>query len=176
MDIIIIFVFAVICAGLVEGTCPSTCSCGDDSSGSRINCYSKYLGYIPALPNDTYRLDLQYNNITEIDVQLCKEMPQLHTIYISYNLIIEIPKITFADCEQLYFIDLRNNKIRSIESNTFVNMTNLYELYLYNNEISVIEPFTFVDLPNLYYLHLQYNKIRSLESNTFVNMTNLYYL
>ncbi|VDI48136.1 Hypothetical predicted protein [Mytilus galloprovincialis] len=152
MDFILTFVFAVICAGLVKGTCPSTCSCVDDSSGSRVNCYSKYLERIPALPKDTYNLDLRYNNITEIDVQLCKEMPQLHTIIISFNMIIEIPEITFTDCEQLYSINLQYNKIRSIESNTFVNMTNLYELYLYNNEISVIEPFTFVDLPNLYYL------------------------
>ncbi|CAG2226775.1 PXDN [Mytilus edulis] len=200
MDIILIFVFAVICAGLVKGTCPSTCSCVDDSSGSHVNCYSKYLGRIPTLPKDTYYLDLRYNNITEIDVQLCKEMPQLHTIYISFNLIIEIPETTFADCEQLYRIDLQYNKIRSIESNTFVNMTNLYQLYLYNNkirslvsytfinltnlyrlqlshnEISTIEPFTFMGLPSLQYLYLHNNKIRSLESNTFINMTKLYRL
>ncbi|VDI41300.1 Hypothetical predicted protein, partial [Mytilus galloprovincialis] len=103
MDIILIFVFAVICAGLVKGTCPLTCSCVDDSSGSHVNCHSKYLRRIPTLPKDTYNLDLRYNNITEIDVQLCKEMPQLHTIYISFNLIIEIPVTTFAACEQLYY-------------------------------------------------------------------------
>ncbi|CAG2226773.1 unnamed protein product [Mytilus edulis] len=61
MDIILIFVFAVICAGLVEGTCPSTCSCVDYSSGSHVNCNSKYLGRIPTLPKDTYYLDLSGN-------------------------------------------------------------------------------------------------------------------
>ncbi|VDI31337.1 Hypothetical predicted protein, partial [Mytilus galloprovincialis] len=102
MDIIPIFFFAVISTGLVKGSCPSTCSCDDVSSGSRIFCQSKYLGSIPALPYDTYHLDLQFNNITAIDVQFCKEMPHLQNLYISYNLITEIPEITFADCGQLY--------------------------------------------------------------------------
>ncbi|VDI69673.1 Hypothetical predicted protein, partial [Mytilus galloprovincialis] len=95
MDIILFFVFAVICAGLVEGTCPSTCSCADDSPGSQVNCNSKYLGHIPALPNDTYHLNLRHNNITEINIQFCKEMPQLQHLYIDNNLITEIPENTF---------------------------------------------------------------------------------
>ncbi|VDI53163.1 Hypothetical predicted protein, partial [Mytilus galloprovincialis] len=136
MDIILIFVLAVICAGLVKGTCPSTCSCVDDSSGSNVNCYSKYLGRIPTLPKDTYYLDLRHNHIADINIQFCKEMPQLQHLYISYNLITEIPEITFADCEQLYRIYLYNNKIRSLVSYTFINLTNLYELELSGNPLN----------------------------------------
>ncbi|CAG2229756.1 unnamed protein product [Mytilus edulis] len=152
MDIIVIFVFAVVSTGLVKGTCPSTCSCVDDSSGSKIYCNSKYLGRIPALPNDTYYLELGFNNITEIDIQFCKEMPQLQYLYLHYN------------------------EISVIEPFTFVDLPNLHYLYLHYNEISVIEPFTFVDLPNLRYLTLSNNKIRSLVSYTFINLTNLYEL
>ncbi|VDI04214.1 Hypothetical predicted protein, partial [Mytilus galloprovincialis] len=56
MDIILIFFLAVLSTGLVKGTCPSTCFCVDDSSGSNVNCRSNYLGRIPALPSDTYHL------------------------------------------------------------------------------------------------------------------------
>ncbi|CAG2238096.1 unnamed protein product [Mytilus edulis] len=128
IDICVLFFFAVVSIGVVKGTCPSTCSCVDDSSGSKINCSSKYLERIPPLTNNTYFLELGFNNITEIDIQFCKEMPQLHTIYINNNLITKVPVNTFVDCEQLYRIDLQYNKIRSIESNTFVNMTNLFYL------------------------------------------------
>ncbi|CAG2216079.1 unnamed protein product [Mytilus edulis] len=128
MDMCVLLLFAVVSTGLVNGICPSTCLCVDDSSGSNVDCYSRYLGHIPALPNDTYHLNLLLNNITVIDIQFCKEMPQLQYIFIDFNLITDIPVNTFADCEKLYRIDLHNNKIRSIESNTFVNMTNLYYL------------------------------------------------
>ncbi|CAC5387139.1 PXDN [Mytilus coruscus] len=166
----------VISTGLVKGTCPSTCSCSSDSSGSNVNCYSKNLGYIPDLPSDTFYIDLRYNSITEIDVQFCKEMPKLKTLLISNNQISEIPVNTFVDCELLQTIYLHNNKISAIEPFTFMNLHNLRYLYLYNNEISAIESFAFMNLPNLQYLYVYNNKIRSLESNTFINMTNLYYL
>ncbi|CAC5387137.1 PXDN [Mytilus coruscus] len=166
----------VISTGLVKGTCPSTCSCSSDSSGSNVNCYSKNLGYIPDLPSDTFYIDLRYNSITEIDVQFCKEMPKLKTLLISNNQISEIPVNTFVDCELLQTIYLHNNKISAIEPFTFMNLHNLRYLYLYNNEISAIESFAFMNLPNLQYLYLHHNKIRSLESNTFINMTNLYEL
>ncbi|CAC5356109.1 unnamed protein product [Mytilus coruscus] len=151
-EITFLLFLVVINTGLVTGTCPSTCSCSSGSSGSNVNCYSKSLGHIPDLPSDTYIIDLRYNSITEIDIQFCKEMPQLLTLYISNNQISEIPVDTFVDCELLQTIYLHYNKIRSLESDTFINLTNVYQLYLHNNEISAIESFTFMNLHNLQYL------------------------
>lgn len=40
--------------GLVNASCPETCSCGSSSLGFYVNCNFKYLGYIPDVPNNTY--------------------------------------------------------------------------------------------------------------------------
>ncbi|XP_052062869.1 slit homolog 1 protein-like isoform X2 [Mytilus californianus] len=195
-----LFAVLVVCAKLVNTSCPYTCSCSNSTSGFSVNCNFKSFEHIPVLPNDTYYLNFAYNSIQDIDVQFCKEMPLLQNINIHNNLIQEIPDETFTDCHQLITLNLHNNritdiprdtfsnlsqlqtlylynnKIQSIESYTFVNMTNLNRLSLYSNEISTIKQSAFMNLPSLQYLYLYNNKIRSIESNTFVNMTNLYEL
>ncbi|VDI82867.1 Hypothetical predicted protein [Mytilus galloprovincialis] len=135
MDIILIFVFAVICAGLVEGTCPSTCSCVDNSSGSHVNCNSKYLGRIPTLPNDTYHLNLHNNNISTIKAFAFMNLPSLRNL------------------------NLNNNKLRSLVSYTFINLTNLNALHLYGNNISHIEEHAFGKLTSLTLLDLSGNPL-----------------
>lgn len=46
-----------ISTGLVNGVCPSVCSCSTSSYGSSVHCYYKSLVQIPGeLPNDTVHL------------------------------------------------------------------------------------------------------------------------
>ncbi|VDI82868.1 Hypothetical predicted protein [Mytilus galloprovincialis] len=149
MDIILIFVFAVICAGLVEGTCPSTCSCVDNSSGSHVNCNSKYLGRIPTLPNDTYHLNLHNNNISTIKAFAFMNLPSLRNL------------------------NLNNNKLRSLVSYTFINLTNLNALYLQSNKIQLLERNTFINMTKVFYIYLQGNNISDIEEHALGNLTSL---
>ncbi|CAG2226768.1 unnamed protein product [Mytilus edulis] len=72
--------------GLVKGSCPSVCSCSSPYQELLVDCRSRSLGNIPAdLVNDTYNLDLNHNNITAIDVQFCKKMPQLKHLNLESN-------------------------------------------------------------------------------------------
>ncbi|VDI04116.1 Hypothetical predicted protein, partial [Mytilus galloprovincialis] len=49
-------VVLVVCAKLVNTSCPSACYCSYLTSGYQVNCNHEYLGHIPILPNDTYSL------------------------------------------------------------------------------------------------------------------------
>ncbi|CAG2250825.1 unnamed protein product [Mytilus edulis] len=105
----------VISIGLVNGSCPSMCSCSSQSSGLFVQCKFGSLERIPDTPNDTSLLDLSYNSITEIDVQFCKAMPQLQTLYLQQNQISEIPANAFVDCDVLATLYLHSNKIQSLK-------------------------------------------------------------
>ncbi|VDI46708.1 leucine-rich repeat and fibronectin type-III domain-containing protein 5, partial [Mytilus galloprovincialis] len=150
----------VIDTGLVKGSCPSVCFCSDPYNAHVIDCRSRSLGNIPVdLLNDTLQFWLQENNITAIDVQFCKKMPQLHYLYINDNQISAIPVNTFVDCEQLYGIDLRNNNISTLESFTFMNLPRLSYLILNGNNISHIEEHAFGTFTSLYELDLESNPL-----------------
>ncbi|CAC5419710.1 SLIT3 [Mytilus coruscus] len=197
MEIGFLVIFVVISTSLVNGSCPSVCSCSSTTQGSDVNCNSRSLLHFPDLPINTYYIDLRYNSITEIDVQLCKDMPKLKHLFVNDNQISVVQVNAFEDCEIMDTIYLQYNKIRSIESFTFINMPKLIKLYIDNNEISTIEPYSFMNLPNLLNMDLsgnnmshidetmfrnltslslllfKNNKIQSLETNTFINMVHL---
>lgn len=150
----------VIDTGFVKGSCPSVCSCSDPYNAHVIDCRSRSLENIPVdLLNDTLQLLLDDNNITAIDVQFCKKMPQLRYLYINDNQISAIPVNTFVDCEQLYVINLRNNKISTLESFTFMNLPSLQSLNLRENNISYIEKHAFGTFTDLYELDLESNPL-----------------
>ncbi|CAG2250826.1 unnamed protein product [Mytilus edulis] len=129
----------VISIGLVNGSCPSMCSCSSQSSGLFVQCKFGSLERIPDTPNDTSLLDLSYNSITEIDVQFCKAMPQLQTLYLQQNQISEIPANAFVDCDVLATLLLNTNAISTIEPFTFMNLPNLISIYLHSNKIQSLK-------------------------------------
>lgn len=125
IDSQLLVLLVVISNGLGNASCPSMCSCSITLSGTHIRCYSRSLGTIPELPNDTYDINLNYNIITEIAVQFCKAVPLLHTLQLHTNQISEIKEHTFNDCKQLVNLILSKNLIRYIHPTAFRNLTSL---------------------------------------------------
>ncbi|VDI62444.1 Hypothetical predicted protein [Mytilus galloprovincialis] len=170
------FVVLLVCAKLVNASCPSTCSCSNSTSGFYVNCYSKSFESIPDLPNDTYNLNFAYNSIHDIDVKFCEKMPLLQTIYIYNNLIEEIPNATFKDCHQLITLDIDDNKLKSIAKMDFSSLRQLRTLDLSGNAIEYMHPEAFRNLTSLKTLDLGSNKIHNIEENTLRHLPNLRYL
>ncbi|VDI62441.1 Hypothetical predicted protein [Mytilus galloprovincialis] len=167
------FVVLLVCAKLVNASCPSTCSCSNSTSGFYVNCYSKSFESIPDLPNDTYNLNFAYNSIHDIDVKFCEKMPLLQTIYIYNNLIEEITNETFANCHQLITLDIDDNKLKSIAKMDFSSLRQLRTLDLSGNAIEYMHPEAFRNLTSLKTLDLRSNAIEFIHPEAFHNLTSL---
>eukprot|EP00594_Rhizosolenia_setigera_P002621 CAMPEP_0178948752 /NCGR_PEP_ID=MMETSP0789-20121207/5653_1 /TAXON_ID=3005 /ORGANISM="Rhizosolenia setigera, Strain CCMP 1694" /LENGTH=551 /DNA_ID=CAMNT_0020629165 /DNA_START=164 /DNA_END=1816 /DNA_ORIENTATION=- len=99
------------------------------------------LSYSSAVKN-TYqftvleKLVLDYNHLTEISPEFCRESPNIKYISAEYNDIQNISE-GFRYWEQLQTCNLRNNKLEELSPRALMSWKNIQKLYLSKNNIRV---------------------------------------
>ncbi|XP_067907990.1 asporin isoform X2 [Heterodontus francisci] len=198
-------------------TCPLKCVC----QVRVVQCSDAGLKSVPAkIPKDTVMLDLQNNKITEIKESDLKNLPSLYALFLISNQITKIHPKAFRSTKYLKLlylsgnllpqiptnlpksiVELRidDNKIKKVQKEAFNGMKFLHVLEMSGNPLDAtgIEPDAFdgvmrliyirisqaeltsvpKNLPsNLYELYLDHNKISSIELEDFRRYRDLYRL
>ncbi|XP_051874865.1 LOW QUALITY PROTEIN: asporin [Pristis pectinata] len=198
-------------------TCPLKCVC----QVRVVQCSDAGLTSVPAdIPKGTVMLDLQNNKIKEIKEGDLKNLPSLYALYLVNNRITKIHPKAFRSIKHLKLLylswnllpqiptnlptsllELRidDNKIKKIQKGSFKGMKFLHVLEISGNPFDTtdIEPGAFdgvlrliyirmsegklssvpKNLPsNLYELNLDHNRISSIEREDFRRYKDLYRL
>lgn len=148
------------------------------------------------------KLDLQFNNITDISGEslaglvslrilnmannkigtlpqgLFAGSPELKEIHLQNNSLFALAKGLFHRLEQLLVLDLSGNQLTSnhIDAGTFTGLIRLIVLNLSHNALTRIDSRTFKDLFFLQILDLRNNSIGFIEDNAFLPLYNLHTL
>ncbi|MBN3326546.1 EPYC protein, partial [Atractosteus spatula] len=121
--------------------------------------------------NKMKRIDLTSNQISEIDEDAFRSLPQLEELVVRENKIRQLPELPST----MTLIDVSHNKLGSngIKNEAFKDMHNLMYLYLTDNNLNHIP----LPLPEpLRSLHLQNNNIQMMHEDTFCNLKNVNYI
>jgi len=102
-------------------------------------------------------LDLSYNNLRILDINILKVLPKLSLLKFERNEISEIMPGTFDKISPLEYLDLDHNRIKHLESDTFNVLVNLKYIHLQGNQLQYLHPDTFIGLPKLQSLLLSKN-------------------
>nr|XP_034333096.1 leucine-rich repeat-containing protein 3-like [Crassostrea gigas] len=108
--------------------CPAPCTCRPASSctGTYVDCSYKGLKEVPTgIPKDTCWLVLRNNQISRIDNNTFKGLPQLEILLLYSNQITTIDNNAFAGLSQLNKLELSYNRITRIDNNTFAGLSRL---------------------------------------------------
>ncbi|XP_053568507.1 toll-like receptor 5 isoform X2 [Bombina bombina] len=138
------------------------------------------LTKIPHVQNDTVKLMLLFNYITEIDASsfpLLKNLLFLH-LGSQRNNSLTIRKNSFQNLPNLIELDLADNKILILDPEAFLGLSKLQNLILFNNNLneSILENDYFKDLMSLQFLDLSSNKIAYLKPNPLFYHLFYFYL
>ncbi|XP_026884359.2 opticin isoform X1 [Electrophorus electricus] len=121
--------------------------------------------------NQLKRIDLTGNQISALDEDAFRSLPQLQDLLLADNSLQVLPELP----DTMRHIDVRNNRLRSagMHREAFKEMKDLQFLYLSDNQLDYIP----VPLPDsLRVLHLQNNNIQSLNQDTFCNSHDINYV
>uniref|UniRef100_A0A4W3JNM8 Leucine-rich repeat-containing protein 3 n=1 Tax=Callorhinchus milii TaxID=7868 RepID=A0A4W3JNM8_CALMI len=117
----------------VGGTlaCPDGCSCSGENGERIVHCSHRNLKEIPKdIPWDTFVLDLDSNQITEVPDGAFKNLHRLVELYLSNNQIERVSATAFRDVAGgLKLLDLSNNNIRRLRPEAFSSMRAKTRLY-----------------------------------------------
>ncbi|XP_076860012.1 opticin [Brachyhypopomus gauderio] len=121
--------------------------------------------------NQLKRIDLTGNQISVLDEDAFRPLPQLQDLLLADNIIQALPELPAT----MRHIDVRNNRLRSagMQREAFKEMKDLQFLYLSDNQLDYVP----VPLPDgLRVLHMQNNNVQSLNQDTFCNSHDMSYL
>jgi Leucine-rich repeat (LRR) protein len=102
-------------------------------------------------------LDLSYNYLRSLDINILKVLRKLSHLNLENNEIIEIIPGVFGNNSLLEYLDLDNNKIEHLGIDVFYGLINLKYVCLEGNILQYLRPETFLELPNLKSLFLSSN-------------------
>ncbi|KAJ8259481.1 hypothetical protein GJAV_G00169820 [Gymnothorax javanicus] len=114
--------------------------------------------------NKLKRIDLTANQISEIDPEAFRTLPELEDLLLAENQLRSLPELPVT----LKHIDAKNNQLESggLHQEALKDMSKLEFLYLSHNKLDYVPS----PLPeSLRVLHLQYNNIQTLHADTFCN-------
>ena len=111
--------------------CPLTCHCTGNYTQAIVSCQNSFLTYTPHLPDVTWKLFINGNNITHVRAD------------------------AFSNVHNLYLLRILKNNIRSMDERTFEGLTTLQSLYLFESGLTSIESGLFRFVPNLLRLNLR---------------------
>ncbi|MBN3296827.1 epiphycan [Amia ocellicauda] len=121
--------------------------------------------------NKLKRIDVTSNQITEIDEDALRSLPQLEELVVRDNKIRQLPELP----NTMTLIDVSHNKLggKGIKNEAFKDMNNLLYLYVTDNSLDHIP----LPLPHtLRSLHLQNNNIQMMHEDTFCNLKDINYI
>jgi Leucine-rich repeat (LRR) protein len=102
-------------------------------------------------------LDLSYNYLRNLDINILKVLSELSELKLEHNKISEIIPGTFQKNSSLEFLYLGNNFIQHVEIGVFSGLVNLKILSLDGNKLQDLHPGTFVGLRKFKRLNLSNN-------------------
>jgi Leucine-rich repeat (LRR) protein len=120
------------------------------------------------------RLDLTFNNLTQVSLHLLSNLKSLLWLDLSNNKIVKLNYGCFKDLKLIIQLNLSNNNISSLPLGIFVGLDYLFNLDLSRNQIKSLEEGVFHNLRKLSKLNLSYNSV-SLESvqNIVAHLTSM---
>ncbi|GAA52401.1 protein slit, partial [Clonorchis sinensis] len=126
--------------------CPDRCTCESDG----VYCSDLGLTEIPEnIPENTTKLYLERNQISEIHPERLEHLTKLHTLVLSYNEIRELQENAFSTLKSLKTLVLSHNNLQCIHQNAFKGLGGLRVLILQANNISSVPYGTFKELGQL---------------------------
>lgn len=136
------------------------------------------LTRVPSVPEDVVTLSLNFNSITEVNVNSFPLLEKLLNLFIGTQLVspVTIGKEAFRNLPNLQLLDLGGNLKIHLDPDAFVGLLNLHTLKLYYNKFteSILEGYYFQDLVSLEYLDLAFNAITRLRPHPlFYNISSL---
>ncbi|XP_043260675.1 chaoptin [Colletes gigas] len=117
--------------------------------------------------NNLTRLDLSFNNISQLPVDTFYNTPDLRSLDLQSNFIAALEPGTFFGLSRLETLNLQDNKIESLRKQSFHGLSLLQQLDLSGNLLNQLPTEQFRNLKNLRILNLSDNKIRSLPRDVF---------
>ncbi|GFS01125.1 leucine-rich repeat-containing G-protein coupled receptor 4 [Elysia marginata] len=163
----------------INGSCPSMCECPGEfyvycqSAGLRDHHVTQIVAQISTA---VVLLDLSSNQITSIQPEAFKRLPNLQYLYLSANEIGEIPTKAFRCLFKLNHLTLQRNRISTLHEDSFFDLIRIQTLDISENNISHIPVNTFINLKTLEKLHLQYNSFTELRADMFSGLNSLDHL
>ena len=115
-------------------------------------------------------LDLSFNKLTNISLEMVTGLAALKSLYLSDNRIARIWPNTIESLQLINTLDLRNNLIQSLDLKL---PRSIRSLYIQNNLIEYINPKAFELSLSLSLLELTNNRLKFLENNMFANLYNM---
>ncbi|GFO29954.1 leucine-rich repeat-containing G-protein coupled receptor 4 [Plakobranchus ocellatus] len=156
--------------------CPAACECPGEFY---VYCQSAGLEnhhlaeIVSQISTSVVLLDLSANQITSLQPEAFKRLPNLQYLYLSANGIEEIPTKAFRCLFWLKHLTLHGNKISSMHADSFFDLIRIQDLNLAENNISQIPQNTFTNLKTLEKLNLEKNSFSELRSYTFLGLESL---
>ncbi|XP_055707210.1 toll-like receptor Tollo [Phlebotomus papatasi] len=118
-------------------------------------------------------LSLDYNRIARIDRAALKNCSgTLQDLHLNGNKLHRVPDVLY-DVPQLKTLDLGENQIINIDDASFSGMVQMFGLRLTENSIETIKRGTFDRMEALQILNLSHNKIKKIDHEAFNKNTNL---
>ncbi|XP_014236581.1 chaoptin-like [Trichogramma pretiosum] len=141
-----------------------------DSGGSDFTLNVSYNSISQLNPGistiNLTRLDLGFNNISQLSSDVFANTPNLKIINLQNNRMTSIEPGTFA-LTSLDTLNLRDNRLESLRKQSFNGLNVLQQLDLSGNQLSQLTNEQFRHLRNLRVLNLSRNKLRSLTRDVF---------
>lgn len=133
--------------------------------------------YVPHALIDLKSLKYLYlssNLINEIPEQTFSSLcPNLKALSLSGNRLSRIPSVPLQNCSKLSHFNIEFNEIYDIEENDFSWGTNIRNLMLGNNNVVNLKSQMFRDLQELKELSLSFNPLRYLDPDALVGLEGL---
>nr|XP_033330545.1 chaoptin-like isoform X1 [Megalopta genalis] len=116
--------------------------------------------------NNLTRLDLSFNNISQLPADTFTSTPDLKHLDLGNNLLVVLESGTFQ-LSYLETLSLRDNKLETLKGQSFHGLAMLQQLDLSGNQISQLSEEQFRNLKNLRILNVSNNRLGSLPRDVF---------
>uniref|UniRef100_A0A8C1VI73 Leucine rich repeat containing G protein-coupled receptor 6 n=1 Tax=Cyprinus carpio TaxID=7962 RepID=A0A8C1VI73_CYPCA len=116
---------------------------------------------------------LQNNQLERLPSEDPWELPNLLSLRLDANLIMEVPARTLSGMRSLRHLWLDDNALTEIPVSALNDLSSLQAMTLALNRITHIPDYAFKNLSNLVVLHLHNNMIRTLGQNCFEGLHSL---
>ena len=159
-----------------DSSCPGQCRCLWKSSKITVECTGVGAKGIPEnIDIGTQVLNMSDNNLSVMtqDMFARAKLLNLQKINVGFNNITEIHTRTFSDLLNLVDIDLSHNKLTTVPSHAFPQTLSLMILSLSHNPISVVKSDAFTHLRHLTKLDLSNCQINTIQTGAFHNLPSL---
>jgi Leucine-rich repeat (LRR) protein len=107
-------------------------------------------------------------NVSSVSVETFAGVSELQAIDLSYNYLRNLDMNILRVLPKLSILKLKSNRISEIIPGRFEKIGSLEYLYLYHNRTEYLESDAFYGLVNLKYIDLRGNELRILDPDTFV--------